>query len=93
MNALTGMEKFSHLEDKIYLTIEHSKKLREERDRLEQEVQALRAVAADAISDKERAEQHLNLLLLERDAVRRKVNAMIDSLPNLNGQSENLEGV
>ena len=27
MNGLTGMEKFSHLEDKIYLTIEFVKKL------------------------------------------------------------------
>ena len=25
MNGLTGMEKFSHLEDKIYLTIEFAK--------------------------------------------------------------------
>ena len=29
MNALTGMEKFSHLEDKIYLTIEYAKKMRD----------------------------------------------------------------
>ena len=34
MGGLTGMEKFSHLEDKIYLTIEFAKKMREEKDRL-----------------------------------------------------------
>ena len=34
MNALTGMEKFSHLEDKIYLTIEFAKKMREEKDKV-----------------------------------------------------------
>jgi hypothetical protein len=33
MNGLAGMEKFSHLEDKIYLTIENVKKLREEKER------------------------------------------------------------
>ena len=40
MNALTGMEKFSHLEDKIYLTIEFAKRMRDEKDRLEREVNA-----------------------------------------------------
>ena len=48
MNGLsTGMEKFSHLEDKIYLTIELVKKLREERDSLERELRELKAARAD----------------------------------------------
>ena len=34
MGGLPGLEKFSHLEDKIYRTIEVAKQLREERDRL-----------------------------------------------------------
>ena len=37
MNGLTGMEKFSHLEDKIYLTIEFAKRIREEKEKIEQE--------------------------------------------------------
>ena len=39
MNGLSGMEKFSHLEDKIYLTIEFAKKMREEKEKLERETQ------------------------------------------------------
>ena len=35
MSNLSGMEKFSHLEDKIYLTIEFAKKMREEKEKLE----------------------------------------------------------
>ncbi|QQS33265.1 MAG: cell division protein ZapB [Acidobacteriota bacterium] len=93
MNALTGMEKFSHLEDKIYLTIEHSKKLREERDRLEQEVLALRAVAADAITDKEEAERRLRLLLDEREAVRKRVNSVIDAFSVVNAAKQTSEAV
>lgn len=93
MNALTGMEKFSHLEDKIYLTIEHSKKLREERDRLEQEVLALRAVAADAITDKEEAERRLRLLLNEREAVRKRVNSVIDALSVVEATRQTSEAV
>ena len=42
MNGLTGMEKFSHLEDKIYLTIEFAKKMREEHDLIEKELLDLR---------------------------------------------------
>ena len=38
MNGLTGMEKFSHLEDKIYLTIEFAKKMREENEAMEREL-------------------------------------------------------
>ena len=42
MNGLTGMEKFSHLEDKIYLTIEFAKRMREEHEQIEKELSALR---------------------------------------------------
>ena len=42
MNGLAGMEKFSHLEDKIYLTIEFAKKMREEKEKFEREMKSLR---------------------------------------------------
>ena len=42
MNGLTGMEKFSHLEDKIYLTIEFAKRIREEKEKIEKETSELR---------------------------------------------------
>ena len=45
MNGLTGMEKFSHLEDKIYLTIEFAKRIREEKEKIEQETSELRREA------------------------------------------------
>src|SRR4028119_61379 len=38
MVGLTGLEKFSHLEDKIYRTIELTKTLRQEKEALEREV-------------------------------------------------------
>ena len=38
MGGLSGMEKFSHLEDKIYLTIEFAKKMREEKEQIEHTV-------------------------------------------------------
>lgn len=80
MNQLTGMEKFSHLEDKIYLTIEFAKKVRTERDRLEQEANSLRREAANAVADKQVAEDKLNALLAERDSIQLKVEAMLDAI-------------
>lgn len=80
MNALTGMEKFSHLEDKIYLTIEYAKKMRDEKERLEREADALRLDAATAIAEKRLAEDRLAAMLSERDAISFKVEAMLDAI-------------
>lgn len=80
MNGLTGMEKFSHLEDKIYLTIEFAKKMREEKDRLEAEVNSLRTAADTAIAEKKAAEDKLSLLLSERDSIQLKIEAMLEAI-------------
>ncbi len=80
MNALTGMEKFSHLEDKIYLTIEYAKKMRDEKERLEREADALKLDAANAISEKNALEEKLSVLLSERDSIQLKVEAMLDAI-------------
>lgn len=80
MNALTGMEKFSHLEDKIYLTIEFAKKMRDEKEILEKEAIALRRDAANAIEDKKALEEKLSGLLSERDSIQLKVEAMLDAM-------------
>ena len=42
MSGIYGLEKFSHLEDKIYRTIEQFKRERAEREALEREVLSLR---------------------------------------------------
>ena len=80
MNALTGMEKFSHLEDKIYLTIEFAKKMRDEKDKLEREADALKRDAANAIAEKKVIEDKLAILLSERDSIQLKVEAMLDAI-------------
>ena len=42
MAATNGLEKFSHLEDKIYRTIELTKALRQEKDDLERQLASAR---------------------------------------------------
>ena len=74
------MEKFSHLEDKIYLTIEYAKKMREEKERLEKEAAGLRAEAAGALEEKAALENRLTQLLSERDSIQLKIEAMLDAI-------------
>jgi predicted nuclease with TOPRIM domain len=80
MNGLTGMEKFSHLEDKIYLTIEFAKKMREEKEKLEREAGDLRREAALLRGENVRLEEKVESLLSERDAIQLKVEAMLDAM-------------
>ena len=80
MVGLTGLEKFSHLEDKIYRTIELTKSLRQEKETLEREIAALRR-DRDAVADeKDRLESQVERLLSERDTIRMKVEAMLDAI-------------
>jgi FtsZ-binding cell division protein ZapB len=72
MNGLSGMEKFSHLEDKIYLTIEFAKKMREEKEKIEREMKSLRHEVSNLLAEKSRLEEKVEDLLSERDAIQLK---------------------
>lgn len=86
MNGLTGMEKFSHLEDKIYLTIEFAKKLREEKEKIERECLSLKREAASLLAENTRLEEKVGTLLSERDAIQLKVEAMLDAMTILDAE-------
>lgn len=80
MNALTGMEKFSHLEDKIYLTIEFARKMRDEKDEIEREVVTLRENASRIETENKEMEEKIARLLSERDSIQLKVEAMLEAI-------------
>ncbi len=86
MNGLTGMEKFSHLEDKIYLTIEFAKKLREEKEKVERECAELKREAATVASENARLAGKIEDLLSERDAIQLKVEAMLDAMTMIDAE-------
>ena len=76
MAATNGLEKFSHLEDKIYRTIELTKALRQEKDDLERQL----ASARNAGGNKEELGEQIEHLLAEREAVRAKVQAILEAI-------------
>ncbi len=83
MAGLSGLEKFSHLEDKIYRTIELTKTLRQEKEGLEREIASIRREIGSLLTEKERLEAQVERLLSERDTVRMKVEAMLDAIAAL----------
>ena len=74
MTATNGLEKFSHLEDKIYRTIELTKALRQEKDDLERQL----ATARSGARQDHTAE--IDQLLAERGAIRTKVQRMLEAI-------------
>jgi uncharacterized sporulation protein YeaH/YhbH (DUF444 family) len=74
MAATNGLEKFSHLEDKIYRTIELTKALRQEKDDLERQLATARS------SEKPDVTAEINHLLAEREAIRTRVRRMLDTI-------------
>ncbi len=80
MNGLAGMDKFSHLEDKIYLTIEFAKKMREEKDKLEGEMSSLRRENSELSEQNIKLEEKIEDLMSERDAIQLKIEAMLDAI-------------
>lgn len=80
MVGLSGLEKFSHLEDKIYRTIELAKSLRQENESLQKELSLMRRDIGNVLNEKERLETQVEKLLAERDMIRMKVEAMLDAV-------------
>ena len=76
MAASNGLEKFSHLEDKIYRTIELTKTLRQEKEDLERQL----ASAQGSSSSMHDLVAQIDCLLAEREAIRVKVQAMLDAV-------------
>ena len=80
MNGLSGMEKFSHLEDKIYLTVEFVKKLREEKEVLTAQADSLKSELLAVREDHRSLEAKVAEMHSERDAIQLKVEAMLDAM-------------
>jgi chromosome segregation ATPase len=83
MVGLSGLEKFSHLEDKIYRTIELTKTLRQEKEGLEKELALTRRDIGNVLNETERLETQVEKLLAEREMIRLKIEAMIDAVAAL----------
>ena len=76
MVALNGLEKFSHLEDKIYRTIELTKTLRQEKEELDKQLSAFRNLGGNEQALVARVER----LSAERDLIKTKVQKVLQAI-------------
>ena len=76
MVALNGLEKFSHLEDKIYRTIELTKTLRQEKEELERQLANVRELGGD----EQQLLMKVERLTAERDLIRTKVEKILEAI-------------
>jgi FtsZ-binding cell division protein ZapB len=88
---VSGLEKFSHLEDKIYRTVELCNKLRLEIERLEVEIEKEQSEKTDLIAENLRLAERVERLLEDRESMRLKVEAMLDAIAMLELESESLK--
>lgn len=75
-----GLEKFSHLEDKIYRTVELCKALKQEKEQRERELAATRRELETLTIEKEQLVGKVAQLQADRDKMRLKVEAMLDAV-------------
>ena len=86
--SVPGLEKFSHLEDKIYRTVELCKTLKQDNETLEEQRGQMQRELRVNQSEKERLETQVERLLADRDAMRLKVEAMLDAIAVLEMEAE-----
>jgi hypothetical protein len=76
MVALNGLEKFSHLEDKIYRTIELTRTLRQEKEELERQLAGVREFDGDS----QQLMIQVERLTAERELIRTKVEKILAAI-------------
>jgi hypothetical protein len=79
MVALNGLEKFSHLEDKIYRTIELTRTLRQEKEELERQLANVREFDGDG----QQLMMQVERLTAERELIRTKVEKILAAIASV----------
>jgi len=88
--SVTGLEKFAHLQDKIRLALEVCKTLRQEKERLEAELERAHELLAESIMENESLRSQIDRLNAERDAMRNSIEAMLHEIATLEIEAESL---
>ncbi len=79
----TGLERFGHLEDKIFRVVEAFKSVRKENEALRQENEQLKAEVRSLQEGDSNAKANLAQLQKEREELRERVEKALDMLATL----------
>ena len=80
---LTGLERFNHLEDKIFRVVEAFKAIRKENDTLRSEAQALRGEVESLRRSQTEYTESMAQLQQEREQLRERVEKALGLLASL----------
>jgi len=80
---LQGLERFSHLEDKIFRVVEAFKAIRKENETLLAEIQKLKGEIEELHRNEAGYSQNLSQLQKEREALRERVEKALSLLATL----------
>lgn len=88
--AVSGLDKFSHLEDKIRLAVEMCKSLRQEKETLEQRLDQLQSRLSEIDEDRARLHGQIEIMQIDRELMKRKVEEMLNAIAALEMEAESL---
>ena len=80
VQAFSGMEKFNHLEDKLYRIVEQIKVLTQGKENIERDLAVARNEIVFLKDENERLKKRLEQMMSERDAIKLKIEAMLDAI-------------
>ena len=82
----SGLERFSHLEDKIFRLVEEFKAVRKENETLREENQKLKEEIGEFQGNKSKAQDDLAQFLKEREELKERVEKALTLLASLETQ-------
>ncbi len=87
----SGMEKFAHLVDKLHRSVALCESLRQEKSRLEAGLREVQLELAAEKTEKERLLSQTEALLKDREAIRLKVENMMDTITMLELEADSVK--
>jgi chromosome segregation ATPase len=88
--SASGLDKFSHLEDKIRLAVEMCKSLRQEKEALERQLEQLQTRLSELDDDRARLHGQIEIMQIDRESMKRKVEEMLNAIAALEMEAESL---
>lgn len=86
-----GLEKFTNLEDKLHRVVELCKRLRQEKDALQGDLDALAREVEALSAEKAQLRDQISRLFEDRKLMREKVEGMLDAIATLELEAESLK--
>jgi hypothetical protein len=87
----SGLEKFAHVVDKLHRSVAICESLRQEKEHLENDLKKLKLDLSAEHVEKERLNSLIESLLQEREAMKLKVEGILDAITMLELEADSIK--